>query len=272
MKTYLLYGILYLMMWTGCKTQTPSQTREYADGLAVFTCYGKYGYIDSTGKEVIPAEYDIVKNFSHGRAYVCKNGKWGYIDKQGKEIIPIKYDYIYGYVWDYGIPYAIVEQNGKRGYISESGQIVLPIEYDDLHDGIDNFQYDIIRKGNKIGILNNRYQEIIPCSFDEIEPFSEDYCMVKVVGRCGYMDCNGNLTIPIRYHEASTFYNGTAAVSQNGVSYLIDKEGRRISGRYDSIVPILPYYRVKKHDHYGIIDHRGHELKPCIYRDEYIEI
>ena len=53
---------------------------------------GKWGYIDKTGKEVVPCQYDNALGFSDGLAVVEKGGKCGYIDKTGKEVIPCKYD------------------------------------------------------------------------------------------------------------------------------------------------------------------------------------
>jgi hypothetical protein len=45
---------------------------------------GKWGFIDKTGKEVIPPVYDYVGAFYEGLARVEKNRKCGFIDKTGK--------------------------------------------------------------------------------------------------------------------------------------------------------------------------------------------
>jgi hypothetical protein len=37
----------------------------------------KWGYIDKTGKTVVPFEYDYTQSFSEGLAWVQKDGKWG---------------------------------------------------------------------------------------------------------------------------------------------------------------------------------------------------
>ena len=50
---------------------------------------GKWGFIDAvTGKEVVPFIYDYAYAFSVGLALVRQNGWWGYVDKTGKEVIP----------------------------------------------------------------------------------------------------------------------------------------------------------------------------------------
>ena len=68
--------------------------------MASFRKGEKWGFIDKTGKEVIPAQYDLNGNFggyygfSEGVANVGKNNKWGAIDKTGKVVVPIVYDNI----------------------------------------------------------------------------------------------------------------------------------------------------------------------------------
>ena len=65
---------------------------KYYEGLAWVKLNGKWGFIDKTGKEVIPIKYDGAWYFSEGLASVKLNDKWGFIDKAGKEVTPIKYD------------------------------------------------------------------------------------------------------------------------------------------------------------------------------------
>ena len=56
---------------------------------------GKYGFVDKSGKQVIPCVYDYAWNFSDGLAPVKLNGKCGFVDKIGKEVIPCVYDDVY---------------------------------------------------------------------------------------------------------------------------------------------------------------------------------
>ena len=54
-----------------------------------------YGYVDATGKDVIPAQFKFAYTFDEkvGLALVQHtNGKWGYIDMQGKPRTPQNYD------------------------------------------------------------------------------------------------------------------------------------------------------------------------------------
>lgn len=80
----------------------------------------KYGFIDSTGKLVIPYMYKGAYDFSGGLAAVCKeDGKWGFINKKGDVAIPFKYD---GVSYDsFQDGFALVVIGDKLGYVDKNG-------------------------------------------------------------------------------------------------------------------------------------------------------
>ena len=65
----------------------------FHDGLAkVKGLNGKYGFIDQSGKLLIPCRWESVETFSSGMAAVKDvNKKWGYINTTGKIVIPCKW-------------------------------------------------------------------------------------------------------------------------------------------------------------------------------------
>ena len=52
---------------------------------------GKYGFVDNTGKVVIPFEYLEVRDFIEGLAAVYDGYRWGFVDKTGMVVTPIEY-------------------------------------------------------------------------------------------------------------------------------------------------------------------------------------
>ena len=57
---------------------------------------------------------------------VKKGGKFGYIDRTGKVIIPFKFDD----AWQFSEGLASVKIGEKRGYINENGKIVIEPQFD----------------------------------------------------------------------------------------------------------------------------------------------
>lgn len=67
---------------------------EFSEGLARVRS-GFEGYIDKTGKVVIPLEYRIAEDFSGEFARVSKDDtwySWGIIDKTGTPVLPFEYE------------------------------------------------------------------------------------------------------------------------------------------------------------------------------------
>src|SRR5579862_743776 len=78
-----LFLILPLMV-AGCGTSSKS--------LHVVAVSGRYGFIDHSGKMVIPPQFDQATEFSEGLAAVQSGGKWGYIDSKGRLNIAPQFD------------------------------------------------------------------------------------------------------------------------------------------------------------------------------------
>ncbi len=80
----------------------------------------KWGYIDDTGKEVIPCQFESTIGFFGATLIpVKKDGKYGYINNKGEAIIPFKYDKASEF---YKNSTARVELNGKVGKVDKQGK------------------------------------------------------------------------------------------------------------------------------------------------------
>jgi hypothetical protein len=108
---------------------------QFHDGLSAIrggevrggTYYKGFGFMDRTGKVVIPEEFDYVQHFSDGlaAARVRHRGKrqWGFIDKLGEWAIEPQFDHVSPFRG--GL--ANVEGNKKSGYIDRDGKFVWPL-------------------------------------------------------------------------------------------------------------------------------------------------
>lgn len=70
--------------------------KSFSEGLASVKLNGKWGFVDTKGKEVITLQYEEAKYFEEGYAAVKQNGKWGIINKENSVIVGFMYDDI---VW-----------------------------------------------------------------------------------------------------------------------------------------------------------------------------
>src|SRR5215471_11177127 len=88
--------------------------------LAAAQAAGKWGFIDKTGKFVVPPRYDSVWSFAEQLASVSVGGKWGFIDKTGKLVIPAQFDS----AWIFSEQLAPVSVGGKWAFIDKTGKFV----------------------------------------------------------------------------------------------------------------------------------------------------
>ncbi len=216
---------------------------DYSEGLAAIVKNGKVGYINHDGEEVIPCKFDFdFENadyffedlyFTESRAMVSQNGKWGFIDPTGKEITP----YIYDYAGPFSEGLAVVLKSNKIGYINQTGQEVIPFKYDHC-DNLWRYAFHevlaaVCEKG-KYHFINKKGESEIIGQYLDATPFSNGLAAVVVkndnngywVSReCGYIDKEGNKTIPCVYDHSYQFSKYIARVIKGRREFYIDKNG-----------------------------------------------
>lgn len=241
----------------------------FSEGLMMVCKDGKWGYIDTAGREVIPCRYDDAHNFFDGLALVVKDGQYGYIDTTGREVIPCQYDW--GFYFYDGL--SQVSKDGQSFFIDKTGSKVFscPDEcfYEDFSEGL------VVTEKQDGGPWNSQYgytdttgRVVIPFQYDDAYPFSDGLAVVGKDGKYGYIDKTGQVVIPLRYDQAYDFTDGLAAVSdENGGGY-IDKTGKEvIPCQYDLAGSFFEdgLAAVDKDGKYGYIDTTGRMVVPCQY-------
>ena len=179
---------------------------SFSDGLALVQLDGKYGYIDKTGEVVIPCQFENVSSFAEGLAAVQKSGKWGFIDKTGEEVVSCQFE---GF-GNFSNGLAAVQKGGKWGYIDKTGKEIVPFQY----TGASNFSEGmaIVEKGGKWGFIDQTGKEVISCQYDDAWNFSEGFAPVMQKDKWGYIDQTGEVVVPFIYDQADTITDGLARV------------------------------------------------------------
>ncbi len=75
------------------------------------------GFVDGTGRLVVPLRYDQARDFVEGRAAVRRGAKWGFLDREGREVVPPRFDE----VTDYSKGSSKARSGVKRGRLTYSG-------------------------------------------------------------------------------------------------------------------------------------------------------
>ena len=189
---------------------------EFTDNVALAQLNKKWGVINKKGEFIRKPEFQDVRQFENGLAWViqnctywlaweCERGKWGLINQTGEIIIQPKYDG----VSSVEAPYV------PRLFGRPSGE---------LHR--DRFFWD-----------KDGYARVYTESND---PFNR-------IRKYGIVDRNGKEIIPPNFHKIDFFQNDIAPFSQNngkGIFYgLIHASGEILieANTYKSIISLVPF-------------------------------
>jgi hypothetical protein len=311
MNFFKLIIIISLLLATTDNYAQDSQTlKKYQNhqsekyGLTNVERNGKWGFIDKTGKEIIPLIYDDSSWFQNGITWCKFKGKLGMIDEKGKVIVPFIYDsanwlndklvvaYLNGkcglftnakvplcpIIYDYiGIPNGSVVQhnripvrlNNKYGYLNTDGKLVIPFKY----NAVNPFQYcglATVNLNGYYGCIDATDKTIVPFKYSFINPFEPRIAMASLNGYLGWVNTKGAIVVPFEYQDAKNWFreNGLTTVEKNGKWGAIDTAGRLfIACKYDDPIYFEGNISTEVHvnGQIGILGFSGKEIIPPKY-------
>lgn len=208
--------------------------------------HDRAGFIDHTGKIVIPLCFDKVGAFADGLARFERDGNWGYIDSSGAVIIEPKFPWAEEFseglarVQISGQP---LGYNGRWGFINKFGKVVIPPDYkatfggksnigaddaeDSFHDGLAKIEIH-----GKTGFIDQTGKVVVPAEFTYAYPFSEGLAAVTKSSTgddgWGYIDITGKWIIAAQFAWASSFAGDMAPVNSGRGCEYIDTTGASV--------------------------------------------
>jgi hypothetical protein len=273
--------------------------------LAVMNSNYKWGFVDEkTGTEVVAPKYDDASGFFEGLCAVSVNDRFGFIDKTGKEVIPL----IYGdskHVFSHGI--AAVNKGAIRdrimglhggvwGFINKEGKEVIPFKFDQIDPFYDEFI--AVRVGGYWGFIDKTGKETVKPIYLAVHNFSENYATGrrvikpeekdsaaikagKYVSTEGwtFFDKTGREMIKPQYNYAGYFKDGLLNVTMLPAQYqpekhgFIDKTGKvvielKYDGSYDFGDGLAPVFS-REENKWGYINAKGKLVIPFKYSTAY---
>lgn len=204
----------------------------------------EWGFIDADGKQIW-GDYCWVHAFAEGLAAVqTRSGKWGYINTQGRIVIPANFEFVQEQFSD-GI--AFVRVDGLYGYIDTTGKFLIPPTFFDagtFHEGLaaaavsaslDEKNKILLANGDlHCGFINRFGHQAIAPKFTGARNFSEGLCAVQSGTKWGFINDRGDWILSPKYDNACPFSEGLAAAQIGDKWGFIDKSGKFI------IAPTFP--------------------------------
>lgn len=204
----------------------------FSEGLAACGSNQSIGFMDSSGKVIVPKMYSSVSLFSQGLAAVVVGQKYGYIDNKGNMIIKPQFDY----AQDFRDGVAGVLINGKYGFIDKTGKVVIEPQYDLVGKFSEGLASACIN--NKWGFIDKDGKTVIGLNYEYVQDFSEGLAEANMKDKCYFVDKTGRpvITIPRSgQFVPAPFSNGLAMIVKEEGNYYIDKTGKTLWKEPDSM-------------------------------------
>lgn len=180
----------------------------------------RYGFIDESGKCIIPLEYDYAFGFAEGLAHVSKDGRGYYINKENEVVLEL------GTMLSsrFSDGYARVSEKGLYGYIDKSGRVVIPLIYKDAMDFSEGLAFVKEEINGKMRCIDKENNIIFEGEYKKCNPFKNGYAIVHKK--------NGKESSPVLLDRSGKEY-----VLPTGYEMLvpqIDRDGNLLLKKNDS--------------------------------------
>ncbi len=192
-----------------------------------FDSFGKTGYINEDGQEMIRPNYEEGTLFSEGLAVVMKNGKYGYINKADKLIINFRFQ-----------------------------------DAEPFHNGC-----AVVKKDSLYGLINKKGEFIIQPEYDELSEASETIFMGVKNDHSGYIHKSGSVLTDFDFDLAGDFKNGFAIVNKNEKYGLLNESGKfNIEPKFSELVFIANRLlkALDENENWGILNVNGDTVMPFV--------
>ena len=140
---------------------------------------------------------------------------WGFIDQTGKMVIPAVYEQVYAFSCGWAL---VVSEDKECLFIDEKGKIGKSLDAEQLDDVCFYYNKLRVRSGEFYAMWDNKFKEVIPASYVRLGSATKDgliaFCNDKNSKTAwGYLNNKGEIVISPQFTQAGDFKDGIAVVS-----------------------------------------------------------
>lgn len=190
---------------------------------------GRTGLFDTLLNEVLPVKYRELGYLLDNLFTVRDEQGWWLVTKGGKILSKKAYkDMLLGKFSKEEQYFIAVSDGVKWGLIDEDGSSITPLRLDNVELPVFSFGYPSITLDGESYMMVSPFVEglSVLLKTEWIENTEEHGPSLRQVYHYGFMDENCRMVIPCEYDDADPFKNGRAMVSKSGKYFTIDKTGK----------------------------------------------
>lgn len=284
--------VLIMVVISIKKLLDPRQEESISATTFYFSAYqnGKWGVINSAGKEIIPFDNEemVIVPDKEKDVFITTTDvdvekgtyKTKVFNKKQEEIFK-DYDLVEtidnfsssNAIW-YEENVLKVKKDGKYGLINFAGAKILDIKYDDIYSLKGTKNSLIIVSDGKLGLASNVGDIIVPVEYKAIraagDDYSKGYIVVNQEDKQGLISTDKKAVLDAIYDEIKTVSgNGMYVVNEDGKLKIINSEKNVVlDSDFDDCVQIVGENLVlKRGDNVGVLNTLKEEKIPFEYQD-----
>ena len=165
------------------------------EGLFPAKSKGVYGFVNSAGTWVIPAQYTETTLFSEKLAAYKSSLRWGLINSAGELVS----DPTWEEIKPFGKGFAIARANNKYFLLNTFGAPANTEGFDQIYRTTDGY-FMVVRSG-KTGLLDSEGNEVLPTEFEFLRRERKNFIIAQKDGLTGIINETGEVILPLAYEK-----------------------------------------------------------------------
>ncbi len=231
-------------------------TKGFEDGLVPVQVGKQWGYLNTSGKLLVPAKFDKAQEFNSGFGVTESSNRFYIISKDGSE----KQVDISGLedVKRFSEGLAPYRVNGQWGFINTEGAVVIEAQYKGIGYLSEGLAW-VKNEAGQVGFIDSKGNVKIDLQFQAAKEFSEGLARVKKNDAWLFVDLSGKEITSVGADTYGNFSNGLAYAKKNDVVGFVGKDGNWvIDAKFEKVRDFKNgYAAVRKGENWGFIDKTG---------------
>lgn len=243
--------------------------------IALTDMNGKEGVVDSTGREILPCQYDWVRIAGPDLFIIEKRNEKvvGAVNHHGDTVIPFVYNLLYAY----NDHYLKAERQDLYGVLSATGQEIIPCKYEMIWGS--DMGYFAARQGGKWGVVDSANNVVVPflykASYLCLFPKSDIIELVIPGKKSQLLNRKGEILVS-SFDDCILSESGeriailTRDQDWNATCDIYDRQGKKVDAfegiEYEEeLMPYISMIPVKRNGKWGFVNRDFELIIPCQY-------
>ncbi len=217
-----------------------AEARSFHEGFAAVKNFeGKMAFIDRTGHPITDFSYLGLRSFLHGRAPAKLESGWGYLNSSGKLVVPARYSAVWPFhtkkiarvklgekykfihrdgtvlkgpqrekITPFSGGYYRYSAGGKWGVLDTFGQVIVAAAYDHITPSEKGIY--VLEKGGDYSLFPGKHPLSVPANTSQVKYVGEGRLRFYEGDSVGLLDTLGNLIVGPSFTQINLFSDGLA--------------------------------------------------------------